>query len=277
MRITAISNNWTHRRGFIAEHGLALLVNWNKKRVLFDTGQGLALPSNLPLLKRSIREIDFVVLSHGHYDHGGALEWLATELEGKTPPLYTHPDALLHRYSRKNGSLQQVGLPEGKNLLAEWMNTELSSEPVELLPGLWLSGEIHPRHAEEAMETEFLIQRGKGIQPDSFMDDQALFAESPKGLVILTGCAHAGLIATIEWALSLLSHTKIHAVIGGFHLDSASEQRIQWTINQLKKWDIPILAPMHCTGLEAIRQLKNAFSQSVRLMGAGDHLDIETK
>jgi len=274
VKITLVSNNWTKRRGFIAEHGLSLMIYRQQKRVLFDTGQGLALPSNLASLKRSTREIDAIVLSHGHYDHGGALEWLLDEFEGKIPPLYAHPDAALPRYSRTHGPLRQIGVSDGTFTLSQWPSLKLSTEPIEVLPGLHLTGEIQPRHSEEFKESEFLLDRGKGLEADSFADDQALFTSTSEGLVVITGCAHSGVIATIERALALSGEKRVHTVIGGFHLVGASEARLEWTIEQFARLNPSFIVPLHCTGQVGICRLYSAFPQSVRLLGAGDCLEI---
>lgn len=277
MRITVVSNNYTTRRGFVAEHGLSLLVNWQGKRVLFDVGQGLALPTNLGQLRRSLKEIEGIALSHGHYDHGGALEWMAIEGSSNPPPLYAHPDAFLPRFRRENRTLQRISIPSAPGGTALWPNLRTSAKPQQLLPGLWLSGEIQPRHAEEEAATEFLIDRGQGTEPDPFLDDQALFAETKSGVVILTGCAHSGLIAVIERVLALSSHRRVQALIGGFHLGNASSERIDWTLNALEQWNIPLVVPMHCTGFEATRRLKNAFPEAVRTLGAGERIDIDDR
>lgn len=278
MRITVVSNNCTRRRGFVAEHGLSLLVNWRGKRVLFDVGQGLALPTNLAQLKRSLKEIDAIALSHGHYDHGGALEWMATEDDSRLPSLYAHPDAFYPRFRREDGALKRISIPNAAaGSEAPWPKRVSSKEPQQLLPELWLSGEIQPRHPEEKDAAEFLIDRGQGPQPDPFLDDQALFAETHSEVVILTGCAHSGLIATVERVLALSSRRKVQALIGGFHLESATQKRMDWTLNELRRWKIPLIVPMHCTGFEATRQLKNAFPEAVRTLGAGERIDIDDR
>ncbi len=273
MRIVLVSNNWANRRGFLAEHGLSLLIGWKRKRLLFDTGQGLVLPENLALLKRSVREIDAVALSHGHYDHGGGLEWLASELEGKTPPLYIHPDAKLPRYCRDNGSLRRIDFHNGGKPLAGWGQIRETTQPVEIFPGLWTTGEI-PSAEEEAPSEEFLIDRGAGCVQDTFQDEQGLFAVTPKGLIVITGCAHTGVVSTVKQAMALSGEKRVRAVFGGFHLRGVSEARMKWTLEQFQKLDIGSIFPLHCTGFEAAFTLREYFPDRVAMPGAGETLEL---
>jgi 7,8-dihydropterin-6-yl-methyl-4-(beta-D-ribofuranosyl)aminobenzene 5'-phosphate synthase len=278
MRITVVSNNWTTRRGFVAEHGLSLLIGWKGHRILFDTGQGLALPSNLSQLKRSPIDLDAIVLSHGHYDHTGSLAWLASEDAGEKIPFYVHPDALVPRMIRDenngngNGS-RRIGAEE-EDLHVMWSKTRLVSEPTELEPGLWVSGTIENRHKEEEPTAEFMTRRGGRFVRDDFKDDMALFGETKSGLVIVSGCAHAGIVAMVEQAIRVTGNKKVRAIIGGFHLVDAPDERVDWTIEQFRRLGVSILAPMHCTGMSAISRLAQSFPREIRMLGAGDFLDL---
>jgi 7,8-dihydropterin-6-yl-methyl-4-(beta-D-ribofuranosyl)aminobenzene 5'-phosphate synthase len=275
MRIWVLSNNWTMRRGFVAEHGLSLLIESDGQRLLFDTGQGFALPINMAALGLRPQEIDAIALSHGHWDHGGGLAWLANN-GCRNVPLFAHPMAFERRIRRTEPRDHDIGLHEPGELRDRYEMVEVT-EPREILPGLWLTGEITERHAEEASDPRHMIDRGKGPERDPFLDDLALFTGSrpgDQGVVIVTGCAHAGVVATLERVSSLTGERPVTALIGGFHLGGASADRLRWTIENLRRFEISRLAPLHCTGFAAIGAFQTAFGERVTLPGAGEHLEI---
>lgn len=138
-----------------------------------------------------------------------------------------------------------------------------------------LTGPIPRRHPIEVPTEDFLIREGEGFNPDPFRDDQALVVEREKGLVVILGCGHAGLINTLDYARELTGRDRIQAVIGGTHLLGASSERISWTIEALRKRNIPQLALSHCTGFVASAQLYQAFGSRVRPLNVGDTLEVE--
>ncbi|MBN1476412.1 MBL fold metallo-hydrolase [Candidatus Sumerlaeota bacterium] len=275
MKIWVLSNNWTTRRGFVAEHGLSLLIESDGRRLLFDTGQGFALPINLAALGMKPQDIDAVALSHGHWDHGGGLAWLANN-GGRGLPLFAHPMAFERRIRRSELSDHDIGLHEPGGLRERFEMVEVT-EPREILSGLWLTGEISARHEEEAPDPRHMIDRGHEPEPDPFRDDLALFTRGGaggQGVVVVTGCAHSGVVATLEHVGSLTGASTVEALIGGFHLSGASAERLRWTIENLRRFAISLLAPLHCTGFTAIGAFQSVFGGRVALPGSGDWLEI---
>jgi 7,8-dihydropterin-6-yl-methyl-4-(beta-D-ribofuranosyl)aminobenzene 5'-phosphate synthase len=279
MKIWVLSNNWTTQRGFVAEHGLSLAIEVDGRRVLFDTGQGFALPANLSAMGIKPQDFEAIVLSHGHWDHGGGLAWLANN-GCRGLPLFAHPMAFERRIRRAEFSDHDIGLREPGGLKERFEMVEVT-EPREILPGLWLTGEITRRHEEEAPDPRHLIDRGAGPEPDPFQDDLALFIDldcvesgQGHGVVIVTGCAHAGVVATLEHVSSLTEGSPVAALIGGFHLSRSSVARLTWTLENIRPFDIAILAPMHCTGFPAIEAFRGVFGERVKLLGAGACLEI---
>jgi len=270
LRITILSDNTAVGRGVRGEHGLAFWIEMDAHRVLFDTGQGLVLADNAHALGVDLGSMEAVVLSHGHYDHTGGWAQVLRAAAGSVT-VYAHPEVLAPKFKRDEGGIRDVGMPAAfrEMLMAGRIPRVWSRTPVEIVPRLWTTGEIPRRHSEEAITESFLTEREGEQRPDPLLDDQAMFIETDRGPVVLLGCAHAGVINTLDHIRSLLSETPIHAVIGGMHLGSAAPERLDWTIRELRRFTIGRLVPLHCTGQKAHAALGTAFPDTCGGGGAG--------
>lgn len=254
LRIDVLSDN-ALPAPWQAEHGLSLLIDTGEARVLMDTGQGAAFAHNCDLAQPDFAALDAVVLSHGHYDHGGNL---APVLAQTTAPFFSHRDVHVPRWSMHPDALPKyIGLSREANdaitaLPAARRHTVGNLAPVAR--GVFAVSDI-PRTAdfEDAGAQLYLDEAGQ--IPDPVCDDLSLFVPTPQGHVIITGCCHAGLVNT---AAHIQRHHPgpIFAIIGGFHLSAASHQRIAHTAAALKPHGVQHLVPMHCTGALAGQLLK---------------------
>lgn len=266
LNVQLVVENVAKGQGMLAEHGLAYCLNVDGHQVLFDTGQGLpnVLQNNADRLGINLDQTELIVLSHGHYDHTGAMPSVLEQ--APAAKLHAHPAALEAKFSpEKQDRVRSIGMPEAsRNAMERWQGTcILNSEPLELLPGLFLTGEI-PRTTDfEDTGGQFYLDQALTIQ-DPLLDDQALFFESNAGTVVILGCAHSGVINTLIYIEKLTDNRPIHAVIGGMHLGSASKQRIDKTIAAMKKWSPAIITPLHCTGMPATVAFHNAFPDALR-------------
>jgi 7,8-dihydropterin-6-yl-methyl-4-(beta-D-ribofuranosyl)aminobenzene 5'-phosphate synthase len=275
IRIVILSDNTVESRNTQAEHGLAFWVETEEHCLLFDTGQGLVLDDNARALNLDLDAVDTVVLSHGHYDHTGGLSSLVHRGGGEIRVI-AHPDAFLPKYKRTGLGTRDIGMPcSSREVLSG-----LSTPPVgtrlamEVVPGIWSTGEIPRSHPEET-STEGFCTDPQGVHDDQLLDDQALFIDTLQGTVVLLGCAHAGLINTLDHIQRLTQGRPIHAVIGGTHLRSASQSRIAWTLKELKFFNLKGLVAMHCTGPQATAALWNAFPGICGHGGTGTSFDFE--
>lgn len=246
----------------LAEHGFSCLITvysgQTEHTILLDTGFSReCMAWNSYQLGISLATIEAVVLSHGHFDHTGGLERFFSVAEQQVP-LIAHPDAFLRR--RLNNPVQgPVELPQidttelkkaGKEIL-------MQSGPSTLAEDLLLvTGEVERKTPfEKGMPGMEMYSNGSWVS-DPIRDDQAIVINvKEKGLVILSGCAHAGIINTVEYARKITGIDHVYAVLGGFHLTGpAFASIIQPTINAMKGIDPDYIIPMHCTGWNAINR-----------------------
>ena len=252
------------------EHGFACLVQTPAGRWLFDTGSGETLLGNLAALDLEIRDLDGIILSHGHYDHGGGL----LNLLCSTGPrrVYAHPGIFGERFWKGQHEQRNISLPFSRNELeAAGAEFIFIKELTELAPGIHFSGEIPRRAALESGDPHLVTrsESGDSWTTDMFADDAALAIDSAKGLVILLGCAHAGLINTVEWFRQHLGQRRIHAIIGGTHLGPAGDEQFAATVEYLARLDFDRLGLSHCTGQIRSAQLYAKFPNKVFFASVG--------
>jgi len=252
----------------VAEHGLSFLVSVtsgeSRRSMLFDTGSSVdGLVHNLHALGVDPQEIETVVLSHGHFDHTMGLNGLAKRLQ-PPPPLLVHPDVWLRRRVAIPGREPwELPTTSEEKVRAAGFQVIEKREPSSLLDGgLLVTGEIdRTTEFERGLPVQQAYRDGEW-QPDPFIrDDQALVADvRGKGLVVITGCCHAGLINTVLHARKLTGIDRVFGVVGGFHLGTpAFEPVIPPTVEALAEFDPQVVAPTHCTGWRAIHALAAAF------------------
>ncbi|MBN1764591.1 MAG: MBL fold metallo-hydrolase [Sedimentisphaerales bacterium] len=248
----------------IGEHGFSIWIDNGRHGILFDTGQSSLFMSNAHVLGIDLKNLDTVVISHGHYDHTGGLSGLSHY--ASQTALYIHPEALHSKYvrhyreeSRYIGISMDLALKiKDQSLFKQVVWTE---KPTDIYPGFTVTGPI-PRQTEYENVCDPFFLDAESIKSDFMPDDQALYFESNDGLVVIVGCAHAGIINTLHYVSQLAHKKQIHTVIGGLHLNSASEERIIHTLAALYDLHVKQICPVHCTGHYAIEKIRQAFGDN---------------
>ena len=216
LKITTLSENTAGLGRFLGEWGLSILVEVDNLTILLDTGQSISASHNADLLGIDLSRIDKIVLSHGHYDHTGGLRQLLWKIR-KEIEIIAHPDIWAAKYSSRRGQASKyIGIPfPPQELESLGARFNLTTKPTTIADNLMTTSEVPMVTEFEQIEPYLLIKEKTGFQPDKLLDDQALIINTERGLVVILGCAHRGIINTLYHAQQLTGVKKIHAVVGG--------------------------------------------------------------
>ncbi|WP_321328743.1 MBL fold metallo-hydrolase [uncultured Ilyobacter sp.] len=217
------------------EKGLSLYIEADNKKILLDTGETSLFLENASKLNVTLNDLDFVVLSHGHFDHGDGLRFI------KNKKLICHPDSFKRRFRKRDSSY--LGLHMDLERANSKFDLTITREPYKLSENITFLGEIPRENNFESKNTPFKFENG---EDDFVLDDSALVINSEKGLIVIPGCSHSGICNIISYAKKVTGVDNVYAVIGGLHLmnlDNATYKAIDF----LKKENISIFYPIHCT------------------------------
>lgn len=271
MQLTVlVDNNTLIDRYFLAEPGVCYHIEIDGMKVLFDTGYSDVFMHNAAKMGIDLFDIDALVLSHAHLDHTGGLHHLIQayaerKFENrpcKRPTLIAHPAVFDRRLMPGVGD---IGSMLSAETVATHFDLTLSAQPVWIHPDLAFLGEIARANDFEAGRPIGRIRR-TGTETDDFiLDDSSLAYRSSQGLVIVSGCAHAGICNTVNQAMRICREKRLADIIGGFHLLAPAASQLQRTVAQLASWRPPALHACHCTDLKS----KLALAQAADLQEVG--------
>ena len=259
----------------IGEHGFACFVETPDGNYLFDTGQGYGIVQNDLALNKDLHSIRAIMISHGHYDHTGGLP-AVLQLRGKVD-VYGHPDIFAKRVWSSGDQSRFVGIPYRRVYLESLgANFQLGIGLVKVGPGVLLTGEIPRRNSFETGDDTMsaILPNGGMIHPDPLKDDLSLIVDSPAGLVLVLGCAHAGMINIIEYALEQTGRDHIHAIIGGTHLGFSSDEQFAETLKVIDHYQIERIGVSHCTGLPRAAMLHAKLGERFFFGNVGTTLEL---
>jgi len=259
--------------GTLGEHGFAALVQAGDRSLLFDTGGGHTLLHNAQRMNIDLKSVGQVVLSHGHYDHAGGL-WPLLQAAGPKRIL-AHPGIFTRRYVIREGTARSVGIPYSEEFLTGLGASFSYSDAFrEVLPGVFLTGEVPRRTLYEEGDAGLFCDEA-GCQRDQIADDQSLVIVTAKGLLLLLGCCHAGVVNTLEFAREKTGVEQVYGVIGGCHLAFSPQTQIDATVKALKGYGVKKICPGHCTGFHAAARLAAEFPGGFKQMQVGYVLEAD--
>jgi len=259
LKITVLSTMLVGDRQGLGEWGFSALVEADGRRILLDTGSHAdTVLQNARDLNIDLTDVKEVILSHNHWDHVRGLMTLRREMMKKNP-------AALSLVYVARGIFYSRPSPEGEQneMIAIRKEYEASggkfiehSEGVEIFPGAWLSGPVPRKYPERNWSVSGKVQTPNGLIEDNIPEDQALVLNTPQGLVVVTGCGHAGIVNILTYAGDQFPNEPVYGVVGGLHLFPASDEQVDWTGDKLKEFKVANLLGAHCTGIEAIYRLR---------------------
>ena len=261
LRVTVIAEDSVlYESPYLGQHGVSFLVTSERqgatKNVLVDVAQNpSALLENMRMMDITPASIDAVVLTHCHYDHTQGLTRVLKEIEKRDIPIIAHPDIFRLNFI-SDPHLRHVGVMEADkraNIEESGGTLYLTKGPLEIMPGLLTTGQVERTTDFEEVGISLFTIEDEEVKPDLMLDDISVIASvKGKGLVIITGCSHAGIVNITKQAITVTGTRKIHGIIGGLHLIEAmgaAEIRIKKTAQALKEYDPDWVYAGHCTGL----------------------------
>lgn len=255
LKITTLSTMLANQG--IGEWGYSALVEADGKKILFDTGRRPeTVLKNAEELGIDLSKIEDVFLSHNHGDHTGGLLTLRNELKKINPKaiskIHVGEGIFKQRINSRNRMLEIKELLESDGVVFK-----VYKEEIELFDGVWITGPIERIHDEKNYGGNWKLVTPNGIIIDNIPEDQSLVMNTSKGIVLVSGCGHSGLINTLEHVKSKISSENIYSIIGGFHLVNATESELNWTASKLKEFGVSKIIGAHCTGLNSLYSLRN--------------------
>jgi 7,8-dihydropterin-6-yl-methyl-4-(beta-D-ribofuranosyl)aminobenzene 5'-phosphate synthase len=254
---------------------LSILVEAESAKVLLDTGMSISAVHNADLMGIDLSTIDVIVLSHAHGDHTGGLQEVLRRVR-KEVQVIAHPYIWVPKYVMFGEMKRYVGIPfTRENLESFGVSFNLTRKPFKISADIMTTGEIEMTTDYETIDDRLCVKKGDKMVPDPLADDLALIVRTSEGLVLITGCAHRGIVNTVRHVQKLTKGEYIHTILGGTHLMVASQERVQKTASEMKELGLQRLGVSHCTGFQASAALAREFGEVFFLNNAGTQITIE--
>lgn len=272
---TLIENQMSERPELFYEHGLSLFIETMSGMYLFDTGQSGDFIENAKSLGKDLHKLDAVILSHGHYDHTGGVKRLLLELS-KSTKIFVGSEFFEKKYKYiADDEYKYIGNAFTESDLSKdgQMVCKIEGYSFRLSHDITIFHHFKKRNSYETIPDKFVLKRPEGYVPDGFPDEISLGIKTSKGLVVVVGCSHVGVVNIVS-DIQRRTGEMIYALIGGTHLVDADKSRRDKTIQAFKELRIQKVAVSHCTGEEGIKELRNSFKEEFILNNTGNTIVI---
>jgi 7,8-dihydropterin-6-yl-methyl-4-(beta-D-ribofuranosyl)aminobenzene 5'-phosphate synthase len=259
LKVTLLSTMLVGDVKGIGEWGFSALIEADGHRVLVDTGSHPdTVLQNARDLKIDLSDVKEVILTHNHWDHVSGLITLRKEM------MKTNPAALSVVHVARGIFYSRPGPDgEGNKMIALKKEYEATGgkfvdhdDASEIFPGWWLTGPVPRKYPEHNWSSTGKVQTPDGLVEDTIPEDQSLVLNTSEGLVVITGCGHAGIINILTFAREQFPNEPVDAVIGGLHLFPATDDQLNWTADKMKDFKVAHLIGAHCTGIEAVYRIR---------------------
>ena len=277
LKITILCENTVGRLIGTGEHGFSAFLETDQGNYLFDTGNGHSIVSNSLALEKDLRSIKKIFLSHGHQDHTGGLPEVL-KLRGKVD-VHVHSQIFTDRirvYQEQNKEMRRfIGMLYKRSYL-ETLGADFlfNSDFTGVDQDMYLTGEVPRKTGFEKSDPSLFMEIDGRLIPDTFSDDQSLVLDTEKGLVLVLGCAHSGMINIIDHVMSKMNKKKFYAILGGTHLGFLTPEQLEASIRSLKNTSFEKIAVSHCTGMRAAFRLHQEFGDRFLQGCVGSVLEI---
>ena len=265
LKITILSTMLVGEVTGVGEWGFSALIEADGHRILLDTGNRPdTVLQNARDLKIDLSNVREVILTHNHGDHTGGLMTLRKEMMTKNP-------SALSVVHVARGILYSRPSPQGEGNPMVALKKEYDAtggrfiereEGADLFPGAWVTGPVRRKYPERNWSVTGKVQTPAGLVEDNVPEDQSLVLNTPQGLVVVTGCGHAGIVNILTFARGKFPGKPVHAVVGGLHLFPATDEQLNWTADQMKTFNLANLMGAHCTGIEAVYRIRERLGLS---------------
>ena len=251
---------------FVCEHGLSLLIEFNNKKILFDTGKTSSFLNTAKKLNIDLSNIDYLILSHAHYDHtGGVIDFIKGNNYKNN--IYVGTNFKANKYSLEDGNYIYKGTPFKTEELSniKYIDNELKIDDIYFLDNF-----VGLNNYEKINDKFYVLN--KVFEKDLFTDEVVLALDTPTGLILIVGCSHVGICNIIDQVKNRLNKP-IRGVIGGFHLSTYDSNYALKIINKLKDYNLEFISPIHCSGHEKL--FKQEFKNRCKMLYSGDFFTID--
>jgi 7,8-dihydropterin-6-yl-methyl-4-(beta-D-ribofuranosyl)aminobenzene 5'-phosphate synthase len=273
LKVTLLSTMLVGNITGVGEWGFSALIEADGHRVLLDTGaRPDTVLQNARDLKIDLSDVKEVILTHNHWDHVGGLMTLRREMMKRNPSalseVHVARGIFYSRPAQAGEENQMIALK--KEYEATGGKFIEHEEAAEIFPGAWLTGPVPRKYPEHNWSSTGKVQTAAGLVEDTIPEDQSLVLNTPEGLVVVTGCGHAGIINILTFAREQFPNQPVQAVVGGLHLFPATDEQLNWTADKLKEFKVANLLGAHCTGIEAVYRIRErlALSRASAVVGS---------
>lgn len=274
--VYVLADDKVRKRGFLAEHGLSLFIKHGDKNIIFDVGQSDVCLRNAREMEIDIDRADYILLSHGHYDHCGGLEFFSEENFDGSIPIYADRMVFEKKYAlNSDGSHRDIGIPVAVRDNDFFIRNFVEADGIlEISPGVVFLRAGQSHITKEDSSKGLYVERNGKLLKDKMNDEHMLVLIDQEELMIFLGCSHPGIINCIDNVLKVFPDKKIKALFAGMHLESASPEFLKSVIEYFEQIGIEHIYPLHCTGIRAISEIKNHFDVKCSVLYAGDSVTI---